>query len=88
MLDTTDMVLDTIATSVDGTLIAFTVFDEEIMVNGVPLVDLEGIYSRRNDYLKILSGVPLVDLEGIYSGNVVIYKLTDSFDDPAVASTK
>ena len=45
MLDTTDMVLDTIATSVDGTPIAFTVFDEEIMVNGVPLVDLEGIYS-------------------------------------------
>ncbi len=66
MLDTTDMVADTIATSVDGTPIAFTVFDEEIMVNGVPLVDLEGIYS----------------------GNVVIYKLTDSFDDPAVASTK
>ncbi|MCI6663678.1 MAG: hypothetical protein PUH08_02350 [Treponema sp.] len=66
MLDTTDMVLDTIATSVDGTPIAFTVFDEEIMVNGVPLVDLEGIYS----------------------GNVVIYKLTNSFDDPAVASTK
>ncbi len=66
MLDTTDMVLDTIATSVDGTPISFTVFDEEIMVNGVPLVDLEGIYS----------------------GNVVIYKLTDSFDDPAVASTK
>lgn len=60
------MVLDTIATSVDGTPTAFTVFDEEIMVNGVPLVDLEGIYS----------------------GNVVIYKLTDSFDDPAVASTK
>ena len=66
MLDTTDMVADTIATSVDGTPISFTVFDEEIMVNGVPLVYLEGIYS----------------------GNVVIYKLTDSFDDPAVASTK
>ena len=66
MLATTDMVADTTVTSVDGTPIAFTVFDEEIMVNGVPLVDLEGIYS----------------------GNVVIYKLTDSFDDPAVASTK
>ena len=66
MLDTTDMVADTVVTSVDGTPIAFTVFDEEIMVNGVPLADLEGIYS----------------------GNVVIYKLTDSFDEPAVASTK
>ena len=66
MLSTTDMVADTTVTSVDGTPIAFTVFDEEIMVNGVPLVDLEGIYS----------------------GNVVIYKLIDSFDDPAVASTK
>lgn len=66
MLDTTDMVADTVVTSVDGTPIEFTVFDEEIMVNGVPLVDLEGIYS----------------------GNVVIYKLTDSFDEPAVASTK
>lgn len=66
MLDTTDMVADTVVTSVDGTPIAFTVFDEEIMVNGVPLADMDGIYS----------------------GNVVIYKLTDSFDEPAVASTK
>ena len=66
MLETTDMVADTTVTSVDGTPIAFTIYDEEIMVNGVPLVDLEGIYS----------------------GNVVIYKLTDSFDDPAVASSK
>ena len=66
MLATTDMVADTTVTSVDGTPIAFTVFDEEIMVNGVPLADMDGIYS----------------------GNVVIYKLTDSFDEPAVASTK
>ena len=66
MLETTDMVANTTVTSVDGTPIAFAVFDDEIMVNGIPLADLEGIYS----------------------GNVVIYKLTDSFDEPAVASTK
>ena len=66
MLETTDMVANTTVTSVDGTPIAFAVFDDEIMVNGIPLADLDGIYS----------------------GNVVIYKLTDSFDEPAVASTK
>lgn len=66
MLDATDMVADTTVTSVGGTPVTFTVFDEEVMVNGVPLVDLEGIYS----------------------GNVVIYKLTDTFDGDGLASTK
>ena len=66
MLETSDMTADTTVTSLGGTPVEFTVFDEELLVNGVPVVDLEGIYS----------------------GNVVIYKLSDSFDGDGLASTK
>lgn len=67
LLDSEDMVTDTIFTSMGGTPVAVTIYDEEVMVNGIPIVDLEGIHS----------------------GNVVIYKLADSFDStPAVFTGK
>lgn len=65
LLDSEDMVTDATFTSMGGTPVAVTIYDEEVMVNGIPIVDLEGIHS----------------------GNVVIYKLADSFDSTPVAFT-
>lgn len=45
LLGSGDMITDTTFTSMGGTPVAFTIYDEEVMVNGVPIVDLEGIYS-------------------------------------------
>lgn len=66
MLSSSDMVTEGTFISMGGTPVSVTIFDDEIMVNGVPLVDVEGIYS----------------------GNVVVYKLSDSFDDTNVATSK
>lgn len=40
------------------------------------------------DEIITVNGIPVAEEQAIYSGNVVVYKLSDSFDNDTLASTK
>lgn len=68
IIDTSDMASNssTTSTAISGEPVTIAVAEEVVTVNGIPVMDVQAIYT----------------------GNAVIYKLTDSFTDNDLASTK